>query len=229
MKTIGLIGGMSWESTRLYYDAINVEVRQRLGGLHSAQCLIHSVDFAPIARMQAAGEWDEAGQVLAEAARGLERAGAACIGLCTNTMHKVSDQIAAAVRIPFIHIAEATAAALTADARQRPYLVATRFTMEQDFYTGVLSRAGLAVTVPAERDRAQVHRIIYEELCLGQTLPASRAFYEGLTRAAKETGHDSVILGCTEVGMLLSDANSHLPTYDTTLIHARKLVDFALG
>ena len=229
MRTIGLIGGMSWESTRLYYDAINVDVRQRLGGLHSAPCLIHSVDFAPIAAMQTQGRWEDAGRALADAARGLERAGAACIGLCTNTMHKVAGQISAAVDIPFIHIAEATADALVAAGRQRPYLLATRFTMEQDFYIGVLERAGLAVSIPREADRAEVHRIIYDELCQGQTSPASRATFEALTRQARQDGNDSIILGCTEVGMLLSAANAALPAFDTTLIHARKLVDFALA
>ena len=143
MKTIGLIGGMSWESTRIYYDAINVEVRTRLGGLHSAKCILHSLDFAPIAEMQAAGRWEEAGQVLAQAGRDLERAGAEVLGLCTNTMHKVADHITAATSIPFVHIADATAGALHKAGRRAPYLMATRFTMEQDFYTGRLQGAGL--------------------------------------------------------------------------------------
>jgi aspartate racemase len=228
MRTIGLIGGMSSESTRLYYNALDVEVRNRLGGLHSAKVIIHSVDFAPIAQMQAAGQWNDCGQAMADAARSLERAGAEVIGLATNTMHKVANLITGAINIPFLHIADATATALLADGRKRPYLIATRFTMEQDFYKGLLAAHGLDVVVPEVRDRTEIHRIIYEELCKGDKQPASRATYEQLTAKAKAIGADSVILGCTEVGMLLSDKNSALPTYDTTLIHARALVDFAL-
>jgi aspartate racemase len=228
MKTIGLIGGMSWESTRLYYEAINVEVRTRLGGLHSAKCIVHSLDFAPIAEMQAADRWEEAGRELANAARDLERAGAQVIGLCTNTMHKVADHITRAVSIPFVHIAEATAGALRGAGRRVPYLMATRFTMEQDFYTGLLKARGFDVLIPEAADRAEIHRIIYEELCRGETKPSSRATYEGMTEKARRAGADSVLLGCTEVGMLLSDSNSALPTFDTTLIHAKALIDFAL-
>ena len=228
MKTIGLIGGMSWESTRLYYEAINVEVRTRLGGLHSAKCIVHSLDFAPIAEMQAADRWEEAGRELANAARDLERAGAQVIGLCTNTMHKVADHITRATSIPFVHIAEATAGALRRAGRRVPYLMATRFTMEQDFYTGLLKARGFDVLIPEAADRAEIHRIIYEELCRGETKPSSRATYEGMTEKARRAGADSVLLGCTEVGMLLSDSNSALPTFDTTLIHAKALIDFAL-
>jgi aspartate racemase len=229
LKTIGLIGGMSWESTRLYYDALNIDVRSRLGGLHSAKILLHSVDFAPIAAMQAAGQWDAMGAIMADAARGLERAGADCIGLATNTMHKLAHHITGAVRLPFIHIAEATADALVADGRRKPFLMATRFTMEQDFYKGVLAARGLDVAVPDDQGRTDVHAIIYEELCRGVINPASRQRYEALTMDAKRGGCDSVILGCTEVGMLLSDANTALPAFDTTRIHAKALVDFAVG
>jgi aspartate racemase len=229
MRTIGLIGGMSWESTRLYYDAINIDVRRRLGGLHSARIIVNSLDFAPIAAMQAAGEWDAAGEHLAQAARGLERAGADCIGLATNTMHKVAAHITQATSIPFLHIAEATATSLQAAGHRRPYLMATRFTMEQDFYKGLLAGRDLSVVVPDAADRIEVHRIIYDELCRGVILPASRRFYEEQTVKAKGVGADSLILGCTEVGMLLSDQNSALPAFDTTLIHARALVDFALS
>lgn len=228
MKTIGLIGGMSWESTRLYYEAINVEVRTRLGGLHSAKCIVHSLDFAPIAEMQAADRWDEAGRELANAARDLERAGAQLIGLCTNTMHKVADHITRATAIPFVHIAEATAGALRRAGRRVPYLMATRFTMEQDFYIGLLKARGFDVLIPEAADRTEIHRIIYEELCRGETKPSSRATYEGMTAKARRAGADSVLLGCTEVGMLLSDSNSTLPTFDTTLIHAKALIDLAL-
>jgi aspartate racemase len=228
MKTIGLIGGMSWESTRLYYEAINVDVRTRLGGLHSAKCIVHSLDFAPIAEMQAAGRWEEAGQELASAALDLERAGAEVLGLCTNTMHMVVDRITAVTSVPFVHIADATAAALQKAGNGAPYLMATRFTMEQDFYTGRLKAQGFEVIVPEPADRLEIHRIIYEELCLGETKASSRAAYEAMTGKAERAGADSVLLGCTEVGMLLSDRNSALRTFDTTLIHAKALVDFAL-
>jgi aspartate racemase len=229
MRAIGLIGGMSAESTRLYYDAMNAEVRSRLGGLHSAKVIVYSVDFAPIAAMQADGRWTDAGVALADAACALERAGAQCIGLATNTMHKVADTIASAVRIPFLHIAEATALALIRSGKRRPYLLATRFTMEQDFYTGLLATRGLDVCVPDAADRAEVHRVIYEELCRGVIAPESRTRYEALTRKAEAAGCDSVILGCTEVGMLLCADNSALPVFDTTLIHARALVDYSLA
>ena len=178
--------------------------------------------------MQAAGRWEEAGQALADAARALERAGAEVLGLCTNTMHKVADQITAATSIPFVHIADATAGALRGAGRRAPYLMATRFTMEQDFYVRRLQTHGFDVVVPEPADRVEIHRIIYEELCLGETKPSSRAAYEAMTAKARRAGADSVLLGCTEVGMLLSDRNSALPTFDTTLIHARALVDFAL-
>jgi aspartate racemase len=229
MRTIGLIGGMSWESTRTYYDALNVQVRERLGGLHSAKIILHSVDFAPIARMQYAGQWDEMGHILADAACGLQRAGVDCIGLATNTMHKLAHHITDACPLPFIHIADATADALVAARRTKPFLMATRFTMEQDFYKGILTARGLQVTVPDDVGRTDVNTIIYDELCRGIINPASRTRYEALTVEAERMGCDSVILGCTEVGMLLSDSNAALPTFDTALIHATALVDFALG
>ena len=203
-------------------------LRTRLGGLHSAKCIVHSLDFAPIAEMQAADRWEEAGQELANAARDLERAGAQLIGLCTNTMHKVADHITRATAIPFVHIAEATAGALRRAGRRVPYLMATRFTVEQDFYTGLLKARGLDVLIPEAADRTEIHRIIYEELCRGETKPSSRATYEGMTEKARRAGADSVLLGCTEVGMLLDDSNSALPVFDTTLIHAKALIDLAL-
>lgn len=228
MRTIGLIGGMSWESTRLYYDAINVGVRERLGGLHSARCLLYSVDFAPIAAMQAEGRWGEAGEALAEAARALERAGADCIALATNTMHKVADAVTQAVALPFIHIAAPTARALAEAGRRTPLLLATAFTMEQDFYKGLLAGRGFDVLVPDAESRADIHRIIYEELCRGIVDERSRRRYEEITYQGRSRGADSVILGCTEITMLLGNANSALPTFDTTALHARALVDFAL-
>ena len=229
MKTIGLIGGMSWESTRLYYAALNEGVRDRLGGLHSADILLRSVDFAPVAAMQAAGRWDEAGDLLAAVARSLAGAGAGVIGLATNTMHKVADRIGAAVDVPFIHIAEPTAAALIRDGRRRPLLLATRFTMEEPFYTGLLTAKGLDAMVPDASERAEVHRVIYEELCRGTVSETSRAAYQDIIRTGAVRGADSVILGCTEVGMLVGPSNSALPTYDTTALHAAALIDAALG
>lgn len=229
MKTIGLIGGMSWESTRLYYDAINQDVRGRLGGLHSAKLILHSVDFAPMAEHLAAGRWDELGEILGQAARGLERAGADCIALATNTMHKVADDVISATQLPFIHVAHVTASALKADGKSRPLLLATRFTMEQTFYKDIVTAHGLEVIVPDHAARDEVHRIVFEELCRGDIKPSSRTMYEGQTVVAKQAGCDCVILGCTEVGMLLSDANSALPTFDTMALHSRALVDFALS
>ena len=229
MKTIGLIGGMSWESTRLYYDAINQDVRARLGGLHSAQLILHSVDFAPLAAHLAAGEWSALGDRLGQAARGLELAGADCIALATNTMHNVAEPVRRATRLPFIHVADVTATALTAAGKSRPLLLATRFTMEQAFYKDILTAHGLQVTVPDQAARDEVHRIVFEELCRGEIKPSSRAMYEAETVAGQRRGCDCVILGCTEIGMLLSDANSALPTFDTMLLHSRALVDFALA
>jgi aspartate racemase len=229
MKTIGLIGGMSWESSRLYYDAINLAVRARLGGLHSAKLILHSVDFAPLADHLAAGRWDALGGILSKAAKGLELAGADCIALATNTMHNVADRVIPATSLPFVHVAEVTAHALKAAGKSRPLLLATRFTMEQAFYKDILTAHGLKVTVPDEAARHEVHRIVFEELCRGEIKPSSRATYEGETVKAKQGGCDCVILGCTEVGMLLGDANSALPTFDTMLLHSHALVDFALS
>jgi aspartate racemase len=229
MKTIGLIGGMSWESTRLYYAALNEGVRDRLGGLHSADILLRSVDFAPIADLQAAGEWDRAGRLLADIARTLEQAGAGVIGLATNTMHKVADHITAAISVPFVHIAAPTAVALIRDGRRRPLLLATRFTMEQSFYTGLLKERGLEPIVPDAETRTAVHAIIYDELCRGITTDASRRFYEAIVERAGRDGADSVVFGCTEVCLLLGPANSALPSYDTTTLHANALVEAALA
>ncbi len=227
MKRIGLIGGMSWESTRLYYAGLNEAVRARLGGLHSADLLVHSLDFAPIAALQSAGEWDEAGRRLAGVARGLERAGAEVIGLATNTMHKVADHIVGAISVPFVHIAGPTARTLVADGRKRPLLLATRFTMEQDFYLDRLREAGLKPVVPDRTARDEVHRVIFEELCRGLISDSSRTSYLSLIRRAADAGADSVILGCTEVCLLINSQNSPLPAYDTTAIHVAALVDAA--
>jgi aspartate racemase len=230
MKTIGLIGGMSCESTAHYYARLNERVRGALGGLHSAEILMWSVDFAPIAQMQAEGRWQEAGESLAAIARRLEGAGAELIVLATNTMHKVADTIEAAVGIPFLHIADATAEKIREAGKRRPAIMATRFTMEQDFYTGRLrEKFALDTIAPDEDDRALVHGIIYDELCVGRVTETSRAAYVDVAKRLKAKGADCLVLGCTEVGMLLNEQNSPLPIFDTTLIHADAAVNFALG
>ena len=230
MKVIGLIGGMSCESTAHYYARLNERVRAALGGLHSAEILMWSVDFAPIAQMQADGRWQEAGAGLADIAKRLEAAGADVIVLATNTMHKVADAIEAAVSIPFLHIADATALKIREAGKRKPAIMATRFTMEQDFYTGRLrDKFGLECLVPDEADRALVHQIIYDELCVGRVSETSRQAFAGVARRLAEGGADCLVLGCTEVGMLLDERNAPLPIFDTTLIHADAAVDFALG
>jgi aspartate racemase len=230
MKVIGLIGGMSCESTAHYYARLNERVRASLGGLHSAEILMWSVDFAPIAQMQADGRWQEAGSRLAAIAKRLEGAGAEVIVLATNTMHKVADMIGAAVGIPFLHIADATAEKIISADKRKPAIMATRFTMEQDFYTGRLrEKFGLDAITPDEADRELVHRIIYDELCMGRISETSRAAYVDVARRLKDRGADCLVLGCTEVGMLLNDGNSPLPLFDTALNHADAAVNFALG
>ena len=230
MRIIGIIGGMSAESTAKYYARVNAEVRRRLGGLHNAETVIWSVDFAEIAAMQSAGDWHQAGRRLADVARRLERAGADVLVLATNTMHKVASDIEAAVKIPLIHIADATAQKITAAKLKRPGLIATAYTMEQEFYTGRLrERHGLDVVLPNAEARADIHRIIYDELCKGIVSEASRARYVGYTTDLAAAGADCLILGCTEVGMLLDQSRVGLPVFDTTLIHADAAVDFALS
>jgi aspartate racemase len=230
MKIIGLIGGMSCESTAHYYKRLNDRVRAQLGGLHSADILMWSVDFAPVAQMQEDNRWQEAGVYLARIARRLEQAGAEVLVLATNTMHKVADAIEGSTSIPLIHIADATAQKIQAAGKRKPAILATRFTMEQEFYTGRLrEKFGLDVVVPDEADRALVHQIIYDELCIGRVTEASRQAFVDVAQRLAMRGADSVILGCTEVGMLLDEGNSPLPIFDTALIHADAAVDFALG
>jgi aspartate racemase len=230
MKVIGLIGGMSCESTAHYYARLNERVRAVLGGLHSAEILMWSVDFAPVAQMQADGRWPEAGVRLATIAKRLEGAGADVLVLATNTMHKVADAIEAAVGIPFLHIADATASKIRAAGKRKPAIMATRFTMEQDFYTGRLrDKFALETLIPDDADRTLVHQIIYDELCVGRVTEASRQAFVDVTRRLAAKGADCLVLGCTEVGMLLDERNAALPIFDTTLIHADAAVDFALG
>ena len=229
MRTIGLLGGMSWESSAVYYRLLNEIVRDRLGGLHSAPCVLHSVDFAPIEQMQREGRWDDAASALADAARALERGGAELLVLCTNTMHKLADEVAGAVGIPFLHIADATAAAVKAAGHRRVGLIATAYTMEQDFYVGRLrDRHGLEVLVPDDAGRAEVHRVIYEELCVGQVLDSSRDEYRAVMAALVERGADAILLGCTEIDLLVGDGDASVPLFDTTRIHAEQAVDAAL-
>jgi aspartate racemase len=227
MKTIGLIGGMSWESSAHYYRILNQETARRLGGLHSAPVIMHSVDFAPIAEMQSAGNWDAAGRQLNTVAQGLVRAGAEVLGLATNTMHVVSDIMLEGVGTPFIHIADPTAQALLGDGYDTVGLLGTRFTMEMDFYKQRLVSHGLNVLVP-EVDHTNLNGIIYEELCKGIVREESRRIYQAAIDRMAARGAQAAILGCTEIGMLIDDATSTLPTYDTTDLHARALVDAAL-
>jgi aspartate racemase len=228
MKTIGLIGGMSWESTAHYYRILNQETAARLGGLHSAPVIVHSVDFAPIAAMQSEGRWHQAGALLAGIAAGLEHAGAGVIGLATNTMHKVAEPIIAAIGVPFVHIAEPTADALLADGFGTVGLLGTRFTMEEPFYLDGLRQRGLEALVP-EVDRTNLNGIIYEELCRGIVREESRRVYVSAIERLAARGAEAVILGCTEIGMLIDDSVSPLPVYDTTELHARALVTAALA
>ncbi len=228
MKTIGLIGGMSWVSTAHYYAIINRETAARTGGLHSAPMLVHSVDFAPIEAMQRRDDWDAAGAALAAIAQGLEHGGAGVIGLATNTMHICAPQIAAATTVPFLHIATPTAAALVADGIETVGLLGTRFTMEKRFYIDELERAGLAVIVP-DVGITNLNGIIYEELVKDIVREPSRRTYVEAIARLRQRGAQAVILGCTEIGLLIDDSVSPLPTYDTTALHARALVDAALG
>lgn len=230
MKCIGLLGGMSWESTVSYYQALNRGVRAQLGGLRSARVLLNSVDFAGIERLQHAGDWPATARLLAAEARKLQDGGADFLLIGTNTMHKVAPEIEAAIDIPLLHIADATAAKLRADGITRVGLLGTRFTMEQDFYKGRLQdRFGLAVLVPDEAGRNRVHRIIYDELCLGEIRESSRAEYLAIIEALAAAGAEAVILGCTEIALLVGDARAAVPLYDTTAIHAEAAVALALA
>lgn len=230
MKTIGLLGGMSWESTAVYYRLLNEKVKARLGGLHSARVLLHSVNFAPIAELQAAGKWDEAGAVLAGAAKGLEAAGADIMLIGTNTMHLVAPQVADAISVPLLHIADATAEAIKPMGIQKVGLLGTRFTMEKDFYKGHLrDHHGIETLVPDADDRDVIHRIIYEELCLGVVKEQSRDAYLTIIGKLKDAGAECIILGCTEICLLIEQQHISLPLFDTTSLHAEAAVNFAIN
>ena len=230
MRRLGLIGGMSWESTALYYRALNEGVRARLGGLHSAELLLHSVDFADIEVLQRADDWTQAGKVLGEAALGLQRAGAKGLLLCTNTMHKVAPSIEARCDLPLLHIADATGAAIRAAGLTRVALLGTRFTMREAFYRERLQeRFGLAVEVPDDEAQAEIDRVIFEELCLGQIRDASRAHYRAVCAQLLDRGSEGVILGCTEIGLLLKPEDVAAPLFDTAALHVEAALDWALA
>jgi aspartate racemase len=230
MKRVGLLGGMSWESSAVYYRMINEEVRARLGGLHSADCVLRSVDFAPIEALQRGGEWARAATLLAAEARALAAAGAELLVLCTNTMHKVADQIVDEVEIPLIHIADATAEAVRREGLHTVGLLATGYTMEQDFYVGRLrDMHGLEVLVPDELDRRLVHEVIYEELCIGIVNDASREQYRRVMADLVRRGAEGILLGCTEIDLLVGADDASVPIFDTTRLHVQKAVDAALA
>lgn len=230
MKTIGLIGGMSWESSSEYYRLINQTVKARLGGFHSAKSLMYSVDFAEVETFQHENKWAEAAQLLADAARALQNGGADCIVLCTNTMHKVADEIQASVSLPFLHIADATAQRIKEVGIEKVGLLGTRFTMDEDFYKGRLSaQHGLTVSVPGVQEREIVHRIIYDELVLGEIRQDSKEKYNRIIEQLVAQGAEAIILGCTEIGLLVQQQDSRVPLFDTARIHAEAAVDFALS
>ena len=229
MKTLGLIGGMSWESTVPYYRMINEHVKQQLGGLHSAKLFLYSVDFYEIEKLQMAGDWQQAGEILGNAANALARAGAEVIVVCTNTMHKVADDIERIGGLPLLHIADATAEKIKGQGLRKIGLLGTRFTMEQDFYRGRLQDIHqIEVVTPDEADRAIVHRIIYEELCLGIINDASREEYRRIIGKLEQQGVEGIILGCTEITLLVGVADASVPVFDTTAIHALAAAEFSL-
>jgi aspartate racemase len=228
MKTLGLLGGMSFESTIPYYRLINQRVQQQLGGLHSARLLMYSVDFHDIEQLQRRGDWQQAGQLLADAASALQRAGADGLVLCTNTMHKVAAAIEQATPLPLLHIADATAQQIRSQGLQRIGLLGTRFTMEQDFYKARLAAQGIEVLIPDPPGRDLVHQVIYEELCLGQIKPDSRLAYQRIIAGLVRSGAEGVILGCTEIGLLVQPEDATVPLFDTTAIHARAAADWML-
>ena len=230
MKTIGMIGGMSWESTAEYYRIVNQKVKERLGGLHSAKCVMLSVDFHEIETLQHQNKWDEAGRLMADAAENVEKGGADFFIICTNTMHKVADLVQQHVRIPLLHIADPTAKKIKAEGIQKIALLGTRFTMMEDFYKGKLVRDhGLAVIIPSAAEMDIIHKVIYDELCLGIVNDASRDQYAEIIDHLVKKGAEGVILGCTEIGLLIKNVECQIPVFDTTVIHAEAAVDYALA
>lgn len=228
MKTIGLIGGMSWESTVGYYQIINTVVKETMGGLHSAKCLLYSVDFAEIEACQSSGDWDKSARILTDAAQSLERAGADLVLICTNTMHKVADQVAAGISIPLLHIAEVTAQELLRQDVRRVGLLGTQYTMEQAFYKAKLAEQNIEVLVPGETDRKYVNNVIFQELCLGELKEASRQEFLRIIAGLAEQGAQGVILGCTEIGLLVRQEDTKVLLFDTTRIHAESAARMAV-
>ncbi|MET1180790.1 aspartate/glutamate racemase family protein [Peribacillus simplex] len=229
MKTIGLIGGMSWESSLEYYRLINEEVKAKLGGLHSAKCILYSVDFEEIERYQAEGDWDSSGKLLGEAALSLEKAGAEMIVICTNTMHKVVGYIEEKVSLPILHIADSTAKQIQKSKISTVGLLGTKYTMEQDFYKTRIESNGIKVLIPNEEDRKVINQVIYEELCLGEIQQSSRDLYKKVIKGLVDDGAEGIILGCTEIGLLVKQEDSEVPLFDTAVIHAVDTVNMALG
>ena len=229
MKTIGMIGGMSWESSLEYYRILNETVKTRLGGLHSARCLMYSVDFAEIEELQHQGKWHEATDLVIDAAKRVERGGADFLIICTNTMHKMAENVQKNIKIPLLHIADATAEKIRLLGLTKIGLLGTRFTMEEDFYKGrLVEKHGLQVIIPNNNERETVHRVIYDELCLGEIAESSKAQFVEIIHHLIEQGAQGIILGCTEIGLLVSQKDSRVPLFDTTKIHAEAAVDFAL-
>jgi aspartate racemase len=228
MKTIGLIGGMSWESSVEYYRIINEEVKRSLGGLHSAKCLLYSVDFDEIERFQAEGKWEEAGKLLGGVAYSLEKGGADFILICTNTMHKVIDYVEENIKIPILHIADATANQINKANFHTVGLLGTKYTMEQDFYKARIKSNGIKVLVPNDTEREMINKVIYEELCLGNIEQSSRDYYKKVIKNLVDKGAEGIILGCTEIGLLVKQEDSEVPLFDTTAIHAIESVKRAL-
>ncbi len=224
-----MLGGMSWQSSAEYYRLVNELVRERLGGLHSARCVLASVDFADVERLQVEGRWDEAGQLLAEAAKSVEAAGAELLLLCTNTMHKVADQVQAAVSIPLLHLADATSQAVRRAGLTTVGLLGTAFTMEQAFYRDRLASGGLTVLIPPPDDRADVHQIVYDELCVGVVAERSRQVYRDVIARLAHAGAEGVVLGCTEIELLISASDSPIPVFPTTRVHVEAAVDAGLA
>jgi aspartate racemase len=229
MKTIGLIGGMSWESTLTYYQIVNKAIKEKLGGLHSAKCILYSVDFHEIEECQSTGNWEKSADILLQAAQGLESAGADFIVICTNTMHKVVDLIQKGIQIPILHIAEATADVLKKNKIDKVALLGTKYTMEEDFYKERLIRRGIEVLIPKAHDRELINSVIYNELCLGIISPESKKEYLRIIKELVDTGCEGVILGCTEIGLLVQQEDAEIKLFDTTFIHAQQAVENAIS
>jgi len=228
LKTIGLIGGMSWESSMTYYKVINETVKNKLGGLHSAKCIMYSVDFYEIEKCQADGNWEKSGEILGEAAYNLEKAGADFIVICTNTMHKVINQIKERISIPVLHIAEMTAEKILEKKMKNIALLGTKYTMEQDFYKSKLIEKGINVIIPDKNDIEIINKVIYDELCLGIINPESKAKYLEIVKTLKQKGAEGIILGCTEIGLLIKNEDTDIPLFDTALIHAEQAAIYSI-